>query len=134
MSECQRIARFSKGRTICPPSPLANLQLVKMSKCKEKKQLKEKRRIISPPGGQGQVAIVATTADPDWVAPHQNTVTHVDPHAPLAGLPPGEGNQGAQDKKILPWKGTLACPVSTPSSLLYCFASLFHLMSPLNLT
>ena len=30
--------------------------------------------------------------DPDWVAPHQNTVTHVDPHAPLAGLPPGEGN------------------------------------------
>ena len=34
----------------------------------------------------------ATAADPDWVAPHQNTVTHVDPHAPLAGLPPGEGN------------------------------------------
>ena len=31
----------------------------------------------------------ATAADPDWVAPHQNTVTHVDPHAPLAGLPPG---------------------------------------------
>ena len=30
--------------------------------------------------------------DEDWVAPHQNTVTHVDPHAPLAGLPPGEGN------------------------------------------
>ena len=29
--------------------------------------------------------------DSDWVAPHQNTVTHVDPHAPLAGLPPGEG-------------------------------------------
>ena len=30
--------------------------------------------------------------DCDWVAPHQNTVSHVDPHAPLAGLPPGEGN------------------------------------------
>ena len=30
--------------------------------------------------------------DGDWVAPHQNTVSHVDPHAPLAGLPPGEGN------------------------------------------
>ena len=29
--------------------------------------------------------------DCDWVAPHQNTVSHVDPHAPLAGLPPGEG-------------------------------------------
>ena len=26
------------------------------------------------------------------MAPHQNTVSHVDPHAPLAGLPPGEGN------------------------------------------
>ena len=29
--------------------------------------------------------------DGDWRAPHQNSVTHVDPHAPLAGLPPGEG-------------------------------------------
>ena len=32
------------------------------------------------------------TVDGDWRAPHQNSVTHVDPHAPLAGLPPGEGN------------------------------------------
>eukprot|EP00090_Calanus_glacialis_P042916 TRINITY_DN7603_c0_g1_i1.p1 TRINITY_DN7603_c0_g1~~TRINITY_DN7603_c0_g1_i1.p1 ORF type:complete len:956 (-),score=223.25 TRINITY_DN7603_c0_g1_i1:635-3502(-) len=35
----------------------------------------------------------ADPSDPDWVAPHQNTVTHVDPHAPLAGLPPGEGRK-----------------------------------------
>ena len=33
-----------------------------------------------------------TDMDGDWRAPHQNSVTHVDPHAPLAGLPPGEGN------------------------------------------
>lgn len=35
----------------------------------------------------------AVPADGDWRAPHQNSVTHVDPHAPLAGLPPGEGRK-----------------------------------------
>ena len=39
------------------------------------------------------VAAVPPDQDNDWVAPHQNTVSHVDPHAPLAGLPPGEGNK-----------------------------------------
>ena len=45
------------------------------------------------PGAGGQARPGVQEQDEDWVAPHQNTVTHVDPHAPLAGLPPGEGNQ-----------------------------------------
>ena len=44
------------------------------------------------PGAGGQARPGVQEQDEDWVAPHQNTVTHVDPHAPLAGLPPGEGN------------------------------------------
>jgi hypothetical protein len=35
--------------------------------------------------------LTSAPIDGDWRAPHQNTVSHVDPHAPLAGLPPGEG-------------------------------------------
>ncbi|XP_023346790.1 regulating synaptic membrane exocytosis protein 1 [Eurytemora carolleeae] len=41
-----------------------------------------------PKPGQAAAAV-----DGDWRAPHQNSVTHVDPHAPLAGLPPGEGRK-----------------------------------------
>ena len=49
--------------------------------------------IVSTVAGAGAAAAqVPGPEDSDWVAPHQNTVTHVDPHAPLAGLPPGEGN------------------------------------------
>ena len=49
--------------------------------------------IVSAVAGAGAAAAhVPGPEDSDWVAPHQNTVTHVDPHAPLAGLPPGEGN------------------------------------------
>ena len=47
------------------------------------------------PGAGGQGRPGDPEQDEDWVAPHQNTVTHVDPHAPLAGLPPGEGNAPA---------------------------------------
>ena len=46
-------------------------------------------------GGKVIISLLLTDGegeDCDWVAPHQNTVSHVDPHAPLAGLPPGEGN------------------------------------------
>ena len=57
-------------------------------------------------GGQGQ----EQEQDEDWVAPHQNTVTHVDPHAPLAGLPPGEGN---------------APSLRSPASPLVCCISLY---------
>ncbi len=38
-----------------------------------------------------QRPLTSAPIDGDWRAPHQNTVSHVDPHAPLAGLPPGEG-------------------------------------------
>ena len=51
--------------------------------------------------------------DCDWVAPHQNTVSHVDPHAPLAGLPPGEGNAPSLPPSILP-SSHLAPPPWTP--------------------
>ena len=49
--------------------------------------------------------------DEDWVAPHQNTVTHVDPHAPLAGLPPGEGNAPSLLSLPLPPLALLALAV-----------------------
>lgn len=45
------------------------------------------------PNNKSKSTSQLSAADPDWVAPHQNTVTHVDPHAPLAGLPPGEGRK-----------------------------------------
>ena len=67
-------------------------------------------------GGQGQ------EQDEDWVAPHQNTVTHVDPHAPLAGLPPGEGNAPIP-------ASALTC---LSSSLLY-FAVFSEIQTDLNL-
>ena len=66
-------------------------------------------------GGQGQ------EQDEDWVAPHQNTVTHVDPHAPLAGLPPGEGNAPIPSS-------SLTC---LSSSLLY-FAVFSEIQTDLN--
>ena len=49
--------------------------------------------------------------DEDWVAPHQNTVTHVDPHAPLAGLPPGEANTPSLLSLLLPPPALLALAV-----------------------
>ena len=54
--------------------------------------------------------------DNDWVAPHQNTVSHVDPHAPLAGLPPGEGN-GSSCSCSLQHQHLSVCHVSRVTSL-----------------
>ena len=69
--------------------------------------------IVSAVAGAGAAAAhVPGPEDSDWVAPHQNTVTHVDPHAPLAGLPPGEGNAPSQ-------------PPLSPASPLVCCISLY---------
>ena len=67
-------------------------------------------------------------ADPDWVAPHQNTVTHVDPHAPLAGLPPGEGRKPPRTGESL-GKELLLVPAAFPLTLsmaLLVFTSFLH--------
>ena len=65
------------------------------------------------------------------MAPHQNTVTHVDPHAPLAGLPPGEGRDQRTNEHI---------PTFDPQSLYLRiphlqtntpFVRLFNFYSPL---
>ena len=68
-------------------------------------------------------------ADPDWVAPHQNTVTHVDPHAPLAGLPPGEGRHQPPRTGESLGKELLLVPAAFPLTLsmaLLVFTSFLH--------